>query len=87
MPFGGNAKVREIFLTGASSHTKEAVFQKDSRTFYSLQVMMVPYWTTENQPFNQLNADIERPYDGNALIAGRILGNQRAKIAWGLPTP
>jgi hypothetical protein len=36
---------------------------------------------------NSINVDIERPDDGNVLIAGRILGNQQAKISWGLPTP
>jgi hypothetical protein len=34
MPFVGNALVREPFLTGAPSHTKEAAFQKGSRTFH-----------------------------------------------------
>ena len=33
MLFVGNAFVREPFLTGASSHTKEAQLQKGSRTF------------------------------------------------------
>jgi hypothetical protein len=34
-----------------------------------------------------INVNIERPDDGNVLIAGQILGNQQDKIAWGLPTP
>ena len=34
-----------------------------------------------------INVYIERPDDGNVLIARRILGNQRAKIRWGLLTP
>jgi hypothetical protein len=34
-----------------------------------------------------INVDIKHPDDGNVFIAGRILGNQRAKISWGLPTP
>ncbi len=33
MPFVWIATVREPFLTGASHHTKEAQFQKGSRTF------------------------------------------------------
>jgi len=33
MTFVGNAFVREPFLTGALSHTKEAQLQKGSRTF------------------------------------------------------
>jgi hypothetical protein len=33
-----------------------------------------------------INVDIERPDDGNVLIAGQILGNQRAKISWSLVT-
>jgi hypothetical protein len=33
MPFIRNAFVHEPFLTGASSHTKEAQLQKGSRTF------------------------------------------------------
>ncbi len=34
MPFVGNAQVREPFLIGAPSHTKEATFQKGSRSFH-----------------------------------------------------
>jgi hypothetical protein len=34
-----------------------------------------------------INVDIERPDDGNVLIAGQILSNQQAKISWSLVTP
>ena len=34
-----------------------------------------------------INAEIDRRDDGNVLIAPRFLGNQRAKIRWGLLTP
>jgi hypothetical protein len=34
-----------------------------------------------------INVDIEHPDDGNVLIARQILGNQQAKIRWGLLTP
>ena len=34
-----------------------------------------------------INAEIDRRDDGSVLIARRILGNQRAKIRWGLLTP
>jgi hypothetical protein len=37
--------------------------------------------------FTSINVDIERPDDGIVLVAGQILGNQQAKISWGLPTP
>ena len=32
--------------------------------------------------FTSINVDIEHPDDGNVLVAGRILGNQQAKISW-----
>jgi hypothetical protein len=43
----------------------------------------------QNQPFyyHSINVDIERPGDGNVLVAGRFLGNQQAKISWSLVTP
>ncbi len=34
-----------------------------------------------------INVDIERPDDGNVLIARRISDILRAKIRWGLLTP
>jgi hypothetical protein len=34
-----------------------------------------------------INAEIDRRGDGSVPIAPRILGNQRAKIRWGLLTP
>jgi len=37
--------------------------------------------------FTSINVDVERPDDGNVLVAGRILGNQQAKISWSLVTP
>jgi hypothetical protein len=36
---------------------------------------------------SSINAEIDRRDDGSVLIARRILGNQRAKIRWGLLTP
>ena len=40
-----------------------------------------------NHLLPSIYVDIERPDDGNVIIAGRILGNQQAKIRWGLLTP
>ena len=43
--------------------------------------------TTTSQPFlTSINSEIDRRNDGNVLIARQILGNQRAKIRWGLLT-
>ena len=36
---------------------------------------------------SSINSEIDSPDDGNFLIAGQILGNQQAKIRWGLLTP
>jgi len=43
--------------------------------------------TTELTILLAVNVDIERPGDGNVIVAGQILGNQRAKISWSLVTP